>query len=76
MTREQRKQRRRSNVLMAICWIIALVCIALSCVIYCNASYDGEAVKTSLSVVGAFTVSGALMRVVTWLDKGGHKNGV
>ena len=76
MTREERRQRRRENRLLAICLgIIAVwvLCLLLSC--NATAAYEtAEAAEpdkltVGLAIIGAFWVSWALMRMVEWLDK-------
>ena len=69
MTREQMKQKKRQNRLLAVCLTIIAVwvlCLALS--IHADAAFDAEQYKTTLSVVGAVAVSACIMRVVSWLD--------
>ena len=70
MTREQRKQRKRQNRLLALCLAIIAVwilCLALST--HANAAFNAEQYSTGLAVIGAFAVSGAIMRVVAWLER-------
>lgn len=42
---------------------IMLLCVAV------KATYDPEAGKTALSVIGAWCVTYVIMRVVLWLDE-------
>ena len=80
MTREEKRQRRRENLLMALCiciigvWVAALLCSMA------NAAYSAEVVEQeldplteALAVIGTGWVSWTLMRGIEWLDKPGRK---
>lgn len=76
MTREEKRQRRRENLLMALCiciigvWVAALLCSMA------NAAYAAEVVEQELdpltevlAIIGSGWVAWALMRGIEWLDK-------
>lgn len=75
MTREERKQRRRQNLLMALCWIIVLVWVACLLSTRANAVCELEGVTTGQAVTGSIVWASLLMRVIVWLDtpKGGKR---
>ena len=75
MTREEKRQRRRENLLMALCiciigvWVAALLCSMA------NAAYAAEVVEQepdalteALAIIGTGWVSWTLMRFIKWLD--------
>lgn len=75
MTREEKRQRRRENLLMALCiciigvWVAALLCSMA------NAAYAAEVVEQELdpltevlAIIGSGWVSWTLMRFIKWLD--------
>ena len=74
MTREQKKQRRRSR----LCWIAAAALIAIWTAIFlticAHAADAAEAAQPldpltkTLAIIGAFWASRAMMRVVAWID--------
>ena len=77
MTREEKKLRRRQNLLMALCIFIIIVVWVAALLLNCNvyaASESVEAVSESdtlttvLAIIGAFWVAWFLMRVIEWLD--------
>ena len=74
MTREERRQRRRSNRLMILCFVIVAVWIALLVCSRANAACAAEAatepdrLTESLAFIGACWVSWALVRVIIWID--------
>ena len=76
MTREEKRQRRQRNLIMAICigilavWFAALLCSTV------NAAHITETVEQelnplteALAVIGTGWVAWALMRGIEWLDK-------
>ena len=76
MTREERRQRRRENILLGICMAIVAVWIALlllsgSAGAACEAAEaaaEPDKLTKALAAIGACWVSWALMRAVVWLD--------
>lgn len=70
MTREERRQRRRRNVLMILCWVVVLVWVALLLCEYCYAAWECqlEGVSTGQAITGAAVWAGVLMWVIVRLD--------
>ena len=48
--------------------VLLFVAAILTLCVRINAAFDPEAAKTALSVVGAWWLTYAIMRVVLWLD--------
>lgn len=76
MTREERRQRRRENILLVIYITIIAVwvaCLLLSCEVYAagetvEAVSESDTLTTALAVTGAVAWSWALTKVIVWLD--------
>ena len=76
MTREEKRQRRRQNLLMALCWLIVLAGVACLLCTCASAACAAETVEPeidplteALATIGACWVAWALMRGIEWLDK-------
>ena len=77
MTREEKKLRRRQNLLMALCIFIIIVVWVAALLLNCNvyaASESVEAVSESdtlttvLAIIGSCWVSWKLVCCIEWLD--------
>lgn len=76
MTREEKKLRRRQNLLMALCWLIVLAWVACLLCSTANAACELEGVTTGQAVTGSIVWAWLIMRVIVWLDtprKGGKR---
>lgn len=71
MTREEKKLRRRQNLLMALCWLIVLAWVACLLCSTANAAWECqiEGVTTGQAVTGSIVWAWLLMCVIVWLDK-------
>ena len=75
MTREEKRQRRRQNLLMALCWLIVLAWVAALLCTCASAACAAETVEReidplteALATIGAGWVTWALMRGIEWLE--------
>lgn len=68
MTREQRKQKNRTNLLIAAFFVLIATIMYFTVIAYVGEAFDTEKFKTVLAFVGAMALGAVVMRIVAWLD--------